>query len=84
MAPNAAYDAFNSDAKDGGPEDFNLDKGTDNTNLEDLDSDAKHHRRLTHVPGPQADVAELQAALSVVQQAYTKCCNIRKITLYYF
>ncbi|KAI5985816.1 hypothetical protein F5J12DRAFT_898897 [Pisolithus orientalis] len=75
MAPSAAYDAFNSDAEDGGPENFNLDKGTDNTNLEDLDSDAKQHR-------PQADVAELQVALSVVQRAYTEChkelCQIRK------
>ncbi|KAI6146008.1 hypothetical protein BKA82DRAFT_4016165 [Pisolithus tinctorius] len=75
MAPSAAYDAFNSDAEDGGPEDFNLDEGTDNTNLEDLDSDAKQHRQLTHVPSPQADVAELQVALSVVQQAYTECCK---------
>ncbi|KIN96116.1 hypothetical protein M404DRAFT_164126 [Pisolithus tinctorius Marx 270] len=62
MAPSAAYDAFNSDAEDGGPEDFNLDEGTDNTNLEDLDSDAKQHRQLTHVPSPQADVAELQGS----------------------
>ncbi|KAI5989829.1 hypothetical protein F5J12DRAFT_786628 [Pisolithus orientalis] len=54
-----AYDAFNSDAKDGGPEDFNPDEGTNNTDLEDLDSDAEQHRQLTHVPRPQADVAEL-------------------------
>ncbi|KIO12123.1 hypothetical protein M404DRAFT_42499, partial [Pisolithus tinctorius Marx 270] len=59
--------------EDGGPEDFNLDEGMDNTDLEDLDSDAEHHRQLTHVPGPQADVAELRAALSVVQRAYTEC-----------
>ncbi|KAI6138030.1 hypothetical protein BKA82DRAFT_4367869 [Pisolithus tinctorius] len=43
MAPSAAYDAFNSDAEDGGPEDFNLDEGTDNADLEDLDSDAEQH-----------------------------------------
>ncbi|KIO05038.1 hypothetical protein M404DRAFT_25652 [Pisolithus tinctorius Marx 270] len=43
MTPSAAYDAFNSDAKDGGPKDFNLDKGTDNADLEDLDSNAKQH-----------------------------------------
>ncbi|KAI6141446.1 hypothetical protein BKA82DRAFT_4362141 [Pisolithus tinctorius] len=42
--PDAAYDAFNSDAEDGGPEDFNLDKGMDNADLEDLDSNAKQHR----------------------------------------
>ncbi|KAI5984981.1 hypothetical protein F5J12DRAFT_787452 [Pisolithus orientalis] len=70
MAPSTAYDAFHSDAEDGGPEDFNLDEGTDNTDLEDLDSNTEQHRQLTHVPGPQADVAEL-----VVQQAYTKCCK---------
>ncbi|KAI5993144.1 hypothetical protein F5J12DRAFT_786020 [Pisolithus orientalis] len=58
-----AYDTFNSDAKDGGPEDFNLDKRMDNTDLEDLDSDAEQHR-------PQADIAEL-----VVQKAYTECCK---------
>ncbi|KIN93939.1 hypothetical protein M404DRAFT_35577 [Pisolithus tinctorius Marx 270] len=43
MTPSAAYDAFNSDAEDGGPEDFNLDEGTDNANLEDLDSDAEQY-----------------------------------------
>ncbi|KAI5995749.1 hypothetical protein F5J12DRAFT_785531 [Pisolithus orientalis] len=48
MAPSTAYDTFNSDAEDGGPEDFNLDEGTDNTDLEDLDSNTKQHRRLTH------------------------------------
>ncbi|KAI5996832.1 hypothetical protein F5J12DRAFT_785259 [Pisolithus orientalis] len=57
---SAAYDAFNSDAEDGGPEDFNLDEGMDNIDLENLDSDTEQHRQLTHVPRPQADVAELQ------------------------
>ncbi|KAI5998413.1 hypothetical protein F5J12DRAFT_784984 [Pisolithus orientalis] len=57
-----AYDTFNSDAEDGGPEDFNLDEGMDNTDLEDLDSNAEQHR-------PQADVAELQVELHQTRKA---------------